>query len=165
MKIQRMILAVTCGVLAAMSINGQGFTNEVDMQIRRAAVLTYNNVPANPMKITEPLTVFMEFEGVGSLWMNAGLYHDRTLVNVFSFDATEGALIQSPLIRTDVSGFEGLDVGGNWQLIVDVGTADFAPALHVTRWGVTTSVPEPQTWALGVMGIMAFVVGMNRKRG
>ncbi len=61
-----------------------------------------------------------------------------------------------------LASFMGGNPNGTWTLFVSDLSSGGEPASTLVSWGMTiTTVPEPQAWAMGAMGALILLAGLN----
>lgn len=154
-----LITFLIVGLLTTLTSNSQNFTNFVDQDLNSPSHrnnFNFNYKVPQGLDITQPLYFFMSYSGPNQ-GIELNLQHKDIMVQLSKntdYLGNNQVLIVGPLDQ-----FFGLKQSGDWKLeILYDGFLN-----HIDYWGITT-VPEPSSQMIGLIGCMMLVSYRTLKR-
>lgn len=135
--------------------SAQTFTNVVDQSVNSHKVFNfnYNDGPGN-VDISQPLAFFVTFSEGMSPNIDGKLSHMGVNYSLF-----ENVPSSSPILISPIDSFFGKSQGGSWSFIFDTDSP-----MRIFSWGVIpTTIPEPSTFSLTLVGGLMLLCGRTKK--
>ena len=135
---------ITLPLIAALSLGGPNFTETVN-QTDDKFTLNYNVQETG--NVQSPLALWFTFSGENPSNLSGELSHKSVSYSLFdNYNPTA-----SPVSIAPIDSFLGEKIGGNWQLKLFSDNP-----FELNQWGITTTIPEPSTFSLLLLGSALF---------
>ena len=135
---------ITLPLIAALSLGGPNFTETVN-QTDDKFTLNYNVQETG--NVQSPLALWFTFSGENPSNLSGELSHKSVSYSLFdNYNPTA-----SPVLVGPIDTFLGEKVSGNWQLKLFSDNP-----FELNQWGITTTIPEPSTFSLLLLGSALF---------
>lgn len=139
---------VTLPLLTALYLSGPNFTETINETNDRFIL---NSVSHEDGTVNSSLELWVSFTGQPSN-LSGELTHKGVSYSLFNnYNPTD-----SPLFVGPIDAFLGEKVSGNWQVKILSDTV-----FELESWGVTTTIPEPSTFSLLLIGSVLLYLKRN----